>query len=1844
MIALRYKMVLEALAKIDSAACDKGIAYAIDSVTTKPREGSDSISKEDRMSNLSSILGNTRSISISTKKSAAETNSSADSAPDTVDGAAFLLPPRVALEHADATVRINAIAGLKVMDVASLESDLGSALLRRLSADDDPTVVASAGEVLIKILENYLDCGEPGDLCNDIKSLAESALGALYHWTFIGKDETWSPSLLIASSNTKSPKGKGNEPELPPLLICLQICGLVGKVISKSTDMNDDESNGITNFFYVIFLSLAAHVHAIENKGSFKKVSEAAASALSELSDSDDKPPTLKLLFSNNDMCFSAIQLCYGTDNDKGVDIPDLVRKRFLWLSLHTFSSSTLTLTQSHQVMTLVLHQMRLYTKESRKSASFQTEADRLIDLIQKCLVVIRMEETEKLHNALLQLVSVNTTVAFQSVAKPAIRAFLTSLADDDYTGLIALIYGGMHPQAYPQIVSRLLALTDESFGARNSADGVTDLLLPLLSMLSHSNREVRQKVMSVIEKFNSVEDDIISSICTNITDKQSPTWSSIVMDGVNALPQLLGYIVSSSKSPINVQEYLLKGCLSCALTESGFSKYGCDVSAVLLNSMEKSGESIFPLSKRWDLAGRAIFDAFSATNDNEVGAASELRNCVATMLKGVIVTNTQSNGQIISIGPSNSGRVRSYSIGASDGFSTLEPYPKDMTKSILQALKSTSSKLTTTSVIQFVMTRQSWTNGVFPKLDSQSKQEILFALLKLRTDQDNESAGQVILNLPLKASDFIHLLKRLDVSASENEQLAMVFLADAIRGKLDALGKASDISRISSLLFKHLLSLSSTNSMDLGDSGGKEYTRVSILQSLLALHSEYKNQLSDNSQRVSSGRKRSRSHSDAGNSSEITSQAKLLVGLVGGDTTSTEPLHSDRGKGLSLSLLTILCEESPSTVVTSLLPALSSLEGHAVGDALSAIVPAFCNHAQSAGLSLFDLLDTFVTKIVADIPGNKTLIDQFASALMTLPGNEAGESLASFITSVIALEGFNLQLPSTSDIDTLVDQRNPKSNILHVIAHANSVMKVSVALSLLQYAENLMAFICNTLADLEEDKRRVMRLAVSGTGGVQSLTKSYMNCTKQQKRSLLYLVTTLLQSVQEILSSPAARKLVRKSKGAEADLCLRLWQELMQTNVNSLNFHAKQDHGALDITEKKFWIAAPIVTNECLEILQNLLPVSHFLASVDSILTDDSVESFIKKKTIHMLTNRVAEVNHGSPEHSLFLEMVPDLVTQLETGPKPTDQEDISVASRKAIVKQQGALVAIESFVTSLYPSAENSRTTNAAAKVFLPALVSFPLFAHSVLPSHLISEIHSIIQAKVSDLLAKTSAVWLEVRLAEVVSDTHDAQCQLLSSSALCISSLISNLKARCLHLLPQIIKPLIEDLKSINASNRKDQSSTTFLLAILRTISTIADVLPGFLLPYLPLVFSGDALPAVSVQHKLALISESTLGAASNHLEVSLATKTPVRQLIPCLTNALITTLSRKENDAGCEEACAILRVMNIAIDNSSRSDLTSVVGKIFNGLVTAYDRKADSQINTGLLVSSNKCLLSLVMKLSETQLRPLYARLREWRGDIDGDGSLSSRRYAFWSLSAELSKALKSIFFPCLTSVITDVVDELENAVSVLCSKKKGGEAKRRKTENNLADIEHIQSLQPLLLCMESAFKADAHEGGDWTRGDDSQRYNVILNNLGKLILAQVPSNMAIISDLSPDEKKSVSGYEMLIQGVGTQEHGNVVGCLTALATAAGNEQLWKPLNFAVLEACGHRRSEVRKAGVSCLLSIIESIGEEYMVLLPECLPVLSELLEDADEDIVSMAKDCVRQGEELLGESLEESLR
>ena len=101
---------------------------------------------------------------------------------------------------------------------------------------------------------------------------------------------------------------------------------------------------------------------------------------------------------------------------------------------------------------------------------------------------------------------------------------------------------------------------------------------------------------------------------------------------------------------------------------------------------------------------------------------------------------------------------------------------------------------------------------------------------------------------------------------------------------------------------------------------------------------------------------------------------------------------------------------------------------------------------------------------------------------------------------------------------------------------------------------------------------------------------------------------------------------------------------------------------------------------------------------------------------------------------------------------------------------------------------------------------------------------------------------------------------------------------------------------------------------------------------------------------------------------------------------------------------------------------------------------------------------------------------------------------------------------------------------------------------------------------------------------------------------------------------------------------------LIPCVTAFASAASTPEHHKVINSAIL---AHLRSEhvrVRLAAVRCEISITESLGEEWLSLLPEMLPSISEAMEDDDEAVEAEVRRWVRGIEEILGESLDDMLQ
>jgi len=100
---------------------------------------------------------------------------------------------------------------------------------------------------------------------------------------------------------------------------------------------------------------------------------------------------------------------------------------------------------------------------------------------------------------------------------------------------------------------------------------------------------------------------------------------------------------------------------------------------------------------------------------------------------------------------------------------------------------------------------------------------------------------------------------------------------------------------------------------------------------------------------------------------------------------------------------------------------------------------------------------------------------------------------------------------------------------------------------------------------------------------------------------------------------------------------------------------------------------------------------------------------------------------------------------------------------------------------------------------------------------------------------------------------------------------------------------------------------------------------------------------------------------------------------------------------------------------------------------------------------------------------------------------------------------------------------------------------------------------------------------------------------------------------------------------------------IVQLAVAVQGSTGSTMLWKPLNHQLLMRTRHDSPMVRFAALQITKALVERLGEEYLMLVPETLPFVVEVLEDMDEEVEAAARSLVAVLETLLGESLNEYL-
>lgn len=368
----------------------------------------------------------------------------------------------------------------------------------------------------------------------------------------------------------------------------------------------------------------------------------------------------------------------------------------------------------------------------------------------------------------------------------------------------------------------------------------------------------------------------------------------------------------------------------------------------------------------------------------------------------------------------------------------------------------------------------------------------------------------------------------------------------------------------------------------------------------------------------------------------------------------------------------------------------------------------------------------------------------------------------------------------------------------------------------------------------------------------------------------------------------------------------------------------------------------------------------------------------------------------------------------------------------------------------------------------------------------------------------------------------------------------------------------------------------------------------------LDYIPFIFSDGYLDsAIKISHRSAATSEDEDDARSQ-LASLIATKLDAKKCFSAITRCWSHAVG-----TGPEAVREHVELLSSAINSRRKSAIVENARLLSDTFVNMFDLRrvwtskgTSTEVGTGQLDDlegrMNQASLAMTMKLSDAIFRPHFIRLVDWaakslpKSDAAGRACRSTTFFRFFGT---LSNSLKSLVTNYASYVLDLAADVLKFSTS------SGEEQPLRKA------------------VLDALTRSFQHDQDEFWQGPS--HFDPIVGPL--------------LSQLSISA--SNSGFLM----------DTVLPAIDALGIAGGPEN-HKEMNALLLKYLRDEKSSVRLAAVKCQRSLTEKLGEDWLALLPEMLPFISELQEDADEEVEMETLRWIKQIEGVLGESLDSMLQ
>ncbi|KAL0452592.1 UNVERIFIED_CONTAM: hypothetical protein Slati_1237300 [Sesamum latifolium] len=468
-------------------------------------------------------------------------------------------------------------------------------------------------------------------------------------------------------------------------------------------------------------------------------------------------------------------------------------------------------------------------------------------------------------------------------------------------------------------------------------------------------------------------------------------------------------------------------------------------------------------------------------------------------------------------------------------------------------------------------------------------------------------------------------------------------------------------------------------------------------------------------------------------------------------------------------------------------------------------------------------------------------------------------------------------------------------------------------------------------------------------------------------------------------------------------------------------------------------------------------------------------------------------------------------------------------------------------------------------------------------------------------------------------------------------------------------------VETKRTVNSATGSSNSVESLFMSILINLEAVVNKLAGFLNPYL-----GDILRLIVLHPLLFSPLELKLKLKADILRKLITEKIPVRLLLPPVLSIYSDAIKSGESSLSI-----VFEMLGNLVGSMDRPSIGVYHAKVFDLCLLALDlrhQNPDSIQNIDVVEQNViNAVVTLTMKLTETMFRPLFIKTIEWSGlNVEGDENTpvkaNSRAISFYSLVNKLAESHRSLFVPYFKYLLDGCVRGLVGAEDTkpgLTQKKK-----KAKLSYNAKDRDDALSLQAWhlrALILSSLHKCFLYDIGSAKFLDSSnfqartifcffKRYTYLhalfMLKFSQLVMCCELDNKKVllkplVSQLVMDPPVSIENHPNVPSVEEVDEL--LVACVGQMAVTAGSDLLWKPLNHEVLMHTRSEKVRARILGLRIVKSLLENLKEEYLVLLPETIPFLGELLEDAELSVKSLAQEILKEMETMSGESLRQYL-